>query len=95
MAQESTDVSQFVRLNPESHITFTPGAQKTDFVISNKSPTKNICFKIRTTMPMLFVVKPISGIIEANKEAAIEINYVQIDVSVVDESTSCLTVICI
>lgn len=81
MAQANTDVSQFVSLNPESHITFAQGTQKTDLIISNRSSTKNVCFKIRTTMPMLFVVKPISGIIEAGKDAKIEINYVQIDVS--------------
>jgi len=77
----STDVSKFVSLKPQTEIAFSAGKLNTQFEISNNSPTKNIVFKIRTTQPLLFVVKPNSGIIEANTKARVDINYVPNDVS--------------
>ena len=77
----STDVSSFVQLKPSQFISFPYKSLKTEFVVANSSPDKNVAFKIRTTMPLLFVVKPNSGIIEANSEARIDINYVPNDVS--------------
>lgn len=77
MAQNApTDVAQYVTLNPKDKISFSVGVDKSVLFINNTSPTKNIAYKIRTTQPLIFVVKPNSGIIEAMSEAKIEINYV-------------------
>lgn len=62
---QKTDVGSAVTLSPDNCITFVAGKPKTEFVVNNNSTTKNVCFKIRTTMPLLFVVKPNQGIIEA------------------------------
>lgn len=43
-----------------------------------------MAFKIRTTQPLCFVVKPNSGIIEAGATASIEINYVPNEVNILD-----------
>jgi hypothetical protein len=69
-----------VSLKPSKEIAFSAGKTVTQFEITNNSPTKNIVFKIRTTQPLLFVVKPNSGIIEANTKARVDINYVPNDV---------------
>ena len=77
MAQNApTDVAQYVALNPKDKVSFSVGVDKSALFINNSSPTKNIAYKIRTTQPLIFVVKPNSGIIEAMSEAKIEINYV-------------------
>ena len=82
MAQNApNDVAQYVTLNPKDKISFSVGVDKSALFINNSSPTKNIAYKIRTTQPLIFVVKPNSGIIEAMSEAKIEINYVPNEVS--------------
>ena len=82
MAQNApTDVAQYVTLNPKDKISFAVGVDKSALFLNNTSPTKNIAYKIRTTQPLIFVVKPNSGIIEAMSEAKIEINYVPNEVS--------------
>ena len=77
-----SDVAQYVALTPKDKITFAVGNQLSTLIINNNSPTKNIVYKIRTTQPLCYVVKPNSGIIEAMNEAKIEINYVPNSVSV-------------
>ena len=82
MAQNApTDVTQYVTLNPKDKISFAVGVDKSALFLNNSSTTKNIAYKIRTTQPLIFVVKPNSGIIEAMSEAKIEINYVPNEVS--------------
>ena len=76
-----TDVAQFVVLDPSKCVTFAAGANMSRLEIKNISPTKNVSFKIRTTQPLCYVVKPNSGIIEANSTSLIDINYVANDVS--------------
>ena len=77
MAQsQATDVNKFVTLDPGSCINFADEKGLSTLNILNSSPTKNIAFKIRTTQPLCFVVKPNSGIVEAGSKAVIEINYV-------------------
>jgi len=49
--------------------------------IKNNSKTKNIVFKIRTTQPICYVVKPNSGILEAMGTAVAEIQYHHNEVS--------------
>ena len=83
MAQsQATDVNKFVTLDPGSCINFADEKGLSTLNILNSSPTKNIAFKIRTTQPLCFVVKPNSGIVEAGSKAVIEINYVPNMVSV-------------
>ena len=53
------------------------GAKVSQLEIINSSPTKNIVFKIRTTQPLCFVVKPNSGIIDAMGRSKVDINFVQ------------------
>ncbi len=48
-AAGTTDVSNFVALNPESCIDFLDQQGISKLTISNNSPTKNVAFKIRTT----------------------------------------------
>ena len=70
-------MAQFVTLNPNNHIAFMNGAKISQLEIINSSPTKNIVFKIRTTQPLCFVVKPNSGIIDAMGRSKVDINFVQ------------------
>ena len=70
-------MAQFVALNPSNHIAFMNGAKVSQLEIINSSPTKNIVFKIRTTQPLCFVVKPNSGIIDAMGRSKVDINFVQ------------------
>ena len=70
-------MAQFVTLNPNNHIAFMGGAKVSQLEIINSSPTKNIVFKIRTTQPLCFVVKPNSGIIDAMGRSKVDINFVQ------------------
>ena len=68
-----TNVSEFVTLNPATEIQFTLDDSKGDVVqqlisslqITNTSPTRNIVYKIKTTAPRNYVVKPNQGILEA------------------------------
>ena len=77
----TTDVHKFVQLNPTERVVFKHDNNVSKLEISNFSPTKNIVFKIRTTQPLCYVVKPNSGIIEASGKAVVDINYVPNDVS--------------
>ena len=66
MASKSvTDVGTFVTVDPRQYVTFNETKSESTLTVNNGSPTKNIVFKVRTTQPLLFVVKPNSGIIEA------------------------------
>ena len=69
-----TNVSDFVTLSPANEIQFTLDDTKPNNVaqqlisslkLINESPTKNIVYKIKTTAPRNYVVKPNQGIIEA------------------------------
>lgn len=71
-----TDVGQYIVTKPEREIPFEAGASISNLEISNESPTKNIVFKIRTTEPLCFVVKPNQGIIDAGKKASVTIHFV-------------------
>ena len=66
---------------PSDRITFSVDNHVSGLTIKNNSPTKNIVYKIRTTQPLCYVVKPNSGIIEAMSESKVEINYVPNTVS--------------
>lgn len=63
-------------LDPSNRVTFGAGKNLSTLEIKNNSSHKNIVFKIRTTQPLCYVVKPNSGIIEAMSKAQIDINYV-------------------
>lgn len=78
---QTSDVKHFVTLEPSSIIEFEYGNNISNLKVINSSPTKNIAFKIRTTQPLCYVVKPNSGIIEAKKFAMVDINFVPNDVS--------------
>jgi hypothetical protein len=41
--------------------------------IINKSSTTNAAYKVKTTAPNLFVVKPIQGIIAPNRSMVVEV----------------------
>ena len=42
--------------------------------ITNKSESQNTAYKIKTTAPKLFVVKPIQGIIAPGRTVSVEIH---------------------
>ena len=75
-SQGATDVSLNVAVEPSNYVTFYKGENISKLQIYNRSQLKNVVFKIRTTQPLCYVVKPNSGIIEANNSCNIEINYV-------------------
>ena len=79
-ASERTDVAKFVELQPSDKVSFMENASLTHLQVSNSSPTRNIVFKIRTTAPLCYIVKPNSGIIEAGGSQTVDINYVPNDV---------------
>ena len=76
-----TNVREFVTLTPDKAIMFVKGENLGKLEIANTSPNRNIAFKIRTTQPLCFVVRPNSGVIEANGKATTEIQYVPNEVS--------------
>ena len=88
----TTDVSEFVTLIPASEVSFKINdidenqanvAQQliSNFKIRNTSQTRNIVYKIKTTAPRNYVVKPNQGIIGAQGEAVVEITFVPSQVS--------------
>ena len=74
------DLGIHVTLTPADKITFVKGENTSKLYIKNSS-NKNIAFKIRTTQPLCFMVKPNSGILEAMTQASAEIQYVANEVS--------------
>ena len=85
----TTDVSEFVTLIPATEVEFKIDdtqanvAQQlvSNFKIQNTSQTRNIVYKIKTTAPRNYVVKPNQGIIGAQGEAVVEITFVPSQVS--------------
>ena len=95
----TTDVSEFVTLIPASEVSFKINdidenqanvAQQliSNFKIRNTSQTRNIVYKIKTTAPRNYVVKPNQGIIGAQGEAVVEITFVPSQVSGVHADSS-------
>jgi len=81
------DPYRFVTLSPESgELTFQkprPGEPanqlKATLTITNVS-TGNVAYKVKTTAPKAYVVKPNQGIIEARQNVEIEISFVPVPV---------------
>lgn len=84
-----TTVSEFVTLTPAAEIQFTLDDTKANVAqqlisslrLANTSPTRNVVYKIKTTAPRNYVVKPNQGIIEAQGSAQVEITFVPSQVS--------------
>jgi len=75
-----------VTLNPPKEFTFeisNPSSAKTVFKIQNNSK-ENLAFKIKTTAPKYYVVRPNTGIIKGNKEIEVSIHLQPIPSSVKD-----------
>ena len=51
------------------------------FTVRNNHPDRNIAFKIKTTAPLCYVVKPNQGIVEAQQSLPLSIVYVHNEVS--------------
>lgn len=70
-------VSDFAKLTPDQEIQFTFDTSQANVTqqlvssmqIENISPLRNIVYKIKTTAPRNYVVKPNQGIIEAKGKA--------------------------
>lgn len=64
-------------LSNSTQLEFTPqddgSSPKAMLEISNVQQTQNLAYKIKTTAPKLFVVKPIQGILAAGRTVQIEI----------------------
>ena len=74
-------------MNPEGGILFEKnpqdeGRMTSQFLIVNNSESRNVAFKIKTTAPLCYVVKPNSGIINAKQSQRLHILYVHNDVSI-------------
>ena len=85
----TTDVSEYVTLIPANEVVFAIDETQANvaqqlvssFKIQNTSATRNIVYKIKTTAPRNYVVKPNQGIIGASGEAGVEITFVPSQVS--------------
>lgn len=64
-------------VNPQNQLTFQKGDDgllpKATLEITNLQPSQNAAYKIKTTAPKLFVVKPIQGIIAPGRTIAVDI----------------------
>lgn len=98
MDKSSDYFLEFVRLEPPATLCFDPESQgkSTSDVKNNDMVThlkihnsaaanagKNIAFKIKTTAPKFYQVKPFQGIVEPMTTSTIEIDYVPIPVSLI------------
>ena len=52
-----------------------------NFAIKNNSPQRSLIYKIKTTAPLNYVVKPNSGIIEPNQTERVTITFITQSVS--------------
>jgi len=72
--QGATDI---ISLSSDTHLKFQKGVDgsspKATLDITNRSGDKNVAYKIRTTAPKLFVVKPIQGILAPGRTITVEI----------------------
>lgn len=66
-----------VTINPNDFLKFVKSDSGTlptaKMEIINKSSTTNAAYKVKTTAPNLFVVKPIQGIIAPNRSMVVEV----------------------
>ena len=73
-------LSQVVKFDPEQTIVFTPpfdGKEpKTYLTLTNTAPESNLAYKVKTTAPRNYQVKPFQGIIPAGKSQKVEITIV-------------------
>ena len=80
----TTNVSDSVTLTPASEVQFRIDDVQSNVAqqlvstlkVSNTSQTRNIVYKIKTTAPRNYVVKPNQGILEAQKDIDVEITFV-------------------
>ena len=80
----TTNVSDSVTLTPASEVLFRIDDSQSNVAqqlvstlkVSNTSQTRNIVYKIKTTAPRNYVVKPNQGILEAQKDIDVEITFV-------------------
>ena len=63
---------QAIKINPSTILSFSKGKAYLD-ITSTKSDT-NVAYKIKTTAPKLFVVKPIQGIVMPNATQKVEVS---------------------
>ena len=70
-------MSDIISLNHTQNLVFNTkdgNSPKATLEITNKSESQNTAYKIKTTAPKLFVVKPIQGIIAPGRTVAVEIH---------------------
>ena len=65
-------MSKFVEISPAGEVLNFTG-QKAQMELINLSRDKNVTYKIKTTAPKLFVVKPIQGIICPRQTITVEV----------------------
>ena len=70
-------VTNLIELDQPTALTFQKiegdDQPKASLKISSKDSAQNVAFKIKTTAPKLFVVKPIQGVIAPGQNVMIEI----------------------
>jgi hypothetical protein len=54
----------------------------TYLTVHNRSPTMNLAYKIKTTAPKCYQVKPFQGTVEVSKSGKVEISYMPIPVRI-------------
>lgn len=85
--QDQDYFKAFVRLEPPAILNFDPASANPDskseivtfLKIHNSAPVpkgENLAYKIKTTAPKSYTVKPFQGIVEPNSTNSIEITYV-------------------
>jgi len=67
-------VTYMVGLEPSKIISFNFGEDSSVIVLSNYQNLQNVCYKIKTTAPSLYSVKPFQGTMAPGMSVKIQIN---------------------
>lgn len=68
------DIISLSQTSVLNFVTIDGSSPKALLEITNKSPDQKAAYKIKTTAPKLFVVKPIQGIIGPGRTVSVEIH---------------------
>lgn len=91
MAEDRKPVGEVIVLNPKSEIQFdgmAAGGKPTtsNIEIINTSRDSNIAYKVKTTAPKNYVVRPNQGIILSGQQNAVEITYIPTESNKVEDN---------
>lgn len=79
---------RLVQIDPDQELRFTlspkDGQLKAYLSLTNVSTTGNIAYKVKTTAPRFYVVKPNQGILEKGQKITVDITLISAPVRKID-----------